>query len=121
MKTMINNKLFDGYEGEAELTFTANENKLIIWNGYFETILDNLLDCEVEKRGIITEYFAHEGWYDDSPWLIEDVNLTIGQLKYFDSSKINQNSLKKDLDELIDVIISFLQDNSLTDIYIEYN
>lgn len=74
MKTMINNKLFDGYEGEAELTFTANENKLIIWNGYFETILDNLLDCEVEKRGIITEYFAHEGWYDDSPWLIEDVN-----------------------------------------------
>lgn len=47
---MINNKFFEGCEGEAELTFIANENKLIIWNGYFETILDNLLDYEIEKK-----------------------------------------------------------------------
>ena len=118
---MINNKFFEGYEGEAELTFIANEKQLIIWNGYFETILNSLLGCEVEGKGILKEYFTHEGWYDDSPWLIEDVDLAINQLKCFNSSKVHQNLIKKDIDELVDVIISFLQDNHLPDIYIEYN
>ncbi|WP_375152356.1 hypothetical protein [Enterococcus mundtii] len=48
---MIDNKFYEGFEGEAELSFIADGNKLIIWNGYFDTILDNLLDCNLEKRG----------------------------------------------------------------------
>ncbi|MCY7816190.1 hypothetical protein [Bacillus haynesii] len=81
---MINTKFYDGFEGEPELVLTDGENKLIIWYGYFETVLDSLLDNNLEKRGIIKEYFNHEGWYDDSPWVIQDLRLTIAQMKSFD-------------------------------------
>ncbi|WP_086444063.1 hypothetical protein [Candidatus Enterococcus lemimoniae] len=117
---MIDNRFYEGFEGEAELSFVANDNKLVIWNGYFEIILDNLLDCNVEKEGIVKEYFNHEGWYDDSPWLIEDNSLAVSQLKCFDINKIDQTSMKDDLEEVVKIIISFLENNRLSKIYIEY-
>ncbi|MBP2100445.1 hypothetical protein [Enterococcus rivorum] len=117
---MIDSKFYEGFEGEAELCFVAGDNKLVIWNGHFETILDNLLDCNVDRKGIVKEYFSHEGWYDDSPWLIEDITLTINQLKGFDINKMNQNSMKDDLEEVVKTIISFLEKNYLSKIYIEY-
>ncbi|EJE7380612.1 hypothetical protein NPK99_003017, partial [Listeria monocytogenes] len=116
----INSRLYEGFEGEAELSFVAGDNKLVIWNGYFETILDNLLDCNVEREGVLKEYFNQEGWYDDSPWMIEDNSLTIIQLKCFDINKINQTSMKDDLEEVVKTIISFLENNRFSKIYIEY-
>ncbi|HCA3953884.1 TPA: hypothetical protein MPW73_002931, partial [Listeria monocytogenes] len=65
-------------------------------------------------------YFNHEGWYDDSPWMIEDNSLTIIQLKCFDINKINQTSMKDDLEEVVKTIISFLENNRFSKIYIEY-
>lgn len=117
---MINSRFYEGFEGEAELTFVADNDKLVIWNGYFETILDNLLDCNVEKEGIVKEYFNHEGWYDDLPWLVKDNSLTIDQLKRFDINKSNQSSMKDDIEEVVQTIISFLENNRLSKIYIEY-
>ncbi|KRJ94057.1 hypothetical protein ARD00_00412 [Listeria monocytogenes] len=66
------------------------------------------------------EYFNQEGWYDDSPWMIEDNSLTIIQLKCFDINKINQTSMKDDLEEVVKTIISFLENNRFSKIYIEY-
>ncbi|MEE9753842.1 hypothetical protein VL763_08520 [Listeria seeligeri] len=117
---MIDNRFYEGFEGEAELSFVTDDDKLVIWNGYFETILDNLLDCNIEKNGVIKEYFNHEGWYDDSPWLIEDNYLTINQLECFDINKISQTLMKDKLEEVVKKIISFLKNNCLNKIYIEY-
>lgn len=120
MDSMIDNRFYEGFEGESELSFVSANNKLIIWNGYFETILDHLLDCNVEKKGMVKEYFHHEGWYDDSPWLINDKSLTIDQLRCFDISKINQNSIKNILEEVVQAIVLFLENNYLSTIYINY-
>lgn len=61
------------------LNYTTNMSYeiyyLLYWNSYFETILDNLLECDVEKSGILEAYFNLEGWYEESSWLIEDVSL----------------------------------------------
>lgn len=67
---MINSRFYEGFEGKAELSFVAGDNKLVIWNGYFETILDNLLDCSVEKKREFWKNFLimragmmiHRGW-----------------------------------------------------------
>jgi hypothetical protein len=119
---MINTKFYDGFEGESELSFISGTNKLVIWNGYFEMILNNLLDSDIEKKGIIKEYFYHEGWYDDSPWLINDIPLTIHQLKLVDTDHFTNNSSSKDIIlNVVEEIISFLEANSDHDIYIEYD
>lgn len=32
---MIDNRFYEGFEGEAELSFVTDDGKLVIWNGYF--------------------------------------------------------------------------------------
>lgn len=118
---MIDNTFYAGYEGETEVAIVSGDSKLIIWNGYFETILDNLLDNDVEKEGVLEAYFNHDGWYDDSPYLIEDVQLTINQLDCFEEDKIASVEMKGNLGKLIKIIIAFLQKHISTDIYIEYD
>ncbi|QAA21596.1 hypothetical protein [Sporolactobacillus terrae] len=119
---MINTKFYDGFEGESELSLVSGINKLVIWNGYFEMILDSLIELGIEKKGIVKEYFYHEGWYDNSPWLISDLPLTIRQLKlvnadHFNSDRTSKEAIKNVLKELI----SFLELNSDQKVYIEYD
>lgn len=119
---MLNRKYYEGFEGEPELILVNEENKLIIWNGFFEAILDALLETNLEKEGIIKEYFYHEGWYDDSPWVIKDVQLTIKQLKSFDLSKVHQSdNIKNVLPELVQEIIHFLENTRNGNVVIEYD
>nr|WP_318539755.1 hypothetical protein [Terribacillus saccharophilus] len=118
---MINNKYYDGFEGEPKLAFFNDRHKFIIWNGYFEIILDSLLDTELKKEGLLKEYFNHEGWYDDSPWMIPDISLTIRQLKQFDLNKVEQSeNIKVVLPELVQEIIKFIV-SSNERVWIEYD
>ncbi|MEC1560399.1 hypothetical protein [Bacillus haynesii] len=119
---MINTKFYDGFEGEPELVLTDGENKLIIWYGYFETVLDSLLDNNLEKRGIIKDYFNHEGWHDDSPWVIQDLRLTIAQMKSFDINTLDvSEDMKSVLADLINEIIHFLENAKNKTVVIEYD
>lgn len=120
---MLNRKYYEGFEGEPELVLIdSEENKLIIWIGYFEAILDALLESNLEKEGIIKEYFYHEGWYDDSPWAIKDIHLTIKQLKSFDLSKVQQSkTIKNVLPGLVQDIIQFLEQAKNEYVVIEYD
>lgn len=118
---MIDSTFYDGFEGEGELSFVSGDNKLVMWNGYFEIILDSLLDNHLKKEGILEAYFNHEGWYDDYPWLVMDIPLTINQLKCFDANKVKEPSIRENSGKLIKVILLFLQKNIKSDIYIEYD
>ncbi|MDR4433585.1 MULTISPECIES: hypothetical protein [Bacillus] len=119
---MLNTKFYDGFEGEPELALFDGENKFIMWNGYFETLLKALLDNNLEKEGIIKEYFYQEGWYDDSPWVIEDVQLAINQMKSFDVSKLDaSDGFKEELVELVQEIIQFLENAKNKTVVIEYD
>ncbi|MEC2077034.1 hypothetical protein [Metabacillus fastidiosus] len=119
---MLNSKYYKGFEGEPALVLDNGENKLIIWNGYFESILESLLETNLEKEGIIKEYFYHEGWYDDSPWALKDIQLTIKQLKNFDLSKVYQSdNIKNVLPDLVQEIIQFLEYAKNENVVITYD
>lgn len=93
-----------------------------MWNGYFETILDALLETNLEREGLIKEYCNHKGWYDDSPWVIKDVHLTTEQLKNFDVSKVRQSdNIKHVVPGLVREIIKFLENAKNENVMIEYD
>jgi hypothetical protein len=115
------NKYYDGFEGESKLVFFNDHHKFSMWIGYFESFLDSLLYIELDKEGILEEYYNHEGWYDDSPWMIPDRALTITQLKQFDLNKVKQSEyIKGVLPELVRELIDFLED-SREKVWIEYD
>ncbi|WP_213422630.1 hypothetical protein [Bhargavaea massiliensis] len=111
---------YDGFEGEPELVLRDNHRAMVFWNGYFVTILNSILKTEVEKGGMPEVYSRQEGWYDE-PWPIEDIPLTINQLRAFDLDKAEgTETLMEVLPELIEDIIKFLE-NAEGQVFIEYD
>lgn len=115
---MHNNRHYEGFESEPAIIFACGEvdnytSTLSIWMGYFGTALDYMLDCKEEIAGILHGYFYCRDWYDESPWLIEDIGLLINQMR---KARINLNdesdklnNLQKSLPPVIDDIILFLE------------
>ena len=105
---MINTTYYDGFEGEQEINLINGEDCMIIWDGYFDTIMDVLFNIGIQKEGIVKDYFYLEGWYDD-PQPIKDIQLTIRQLKAFDVRKSKRSeSFNKVAVELVEDMIKFL-------------
>lgn len=117
---MINTTYYDGFEGEPELILKDQNRKMVIWNGYFITILNSILKTEVEKEGMPEVYSRQEGWYDE-PWPIEDIPLTIKQLQAFEMSKVEgEVALWEVLPKLINDLIQFLK-SAKGQVFIEYD
>ncbi|KQO01104.1 hypothetical protein [Paenibacillus sp. Leaf72] len=94
-EVLINDSYYIGFEGEPEIVFMyeslIGRHELRLWNGYFETFLDCLLEQVPVQNVILHEYYIHEGWYDESPWEIQDVE---GALQLFKSFAVRE--LKED-------------------------
>ncbi|PJN57723.1 hypothetical protein PAEAM_39360 [Paenibacillus sp. GM1FR] len=67
-----------GFEGYSiiQIVFESftEKNVLKMWNGYFETLLDLMCHYESADNGTLKESYAHEGWYEGSPWEIQDLD-----------------------------------------------
>ncbi|MCG7408432.1 hypothetical protein MH117_13460 [Paenibacillus sp. ACRRX] len=127
---MINDSYYVGFEGEPEIIFmfeNLNERyELKLWNGYFETLLDCML-AQVQS-GILNEYYVYEGWYEESPWEITNIEEAIQLFKSLDANKLAEYGGKASkniismLPALTCDIVTFLEqaNDSGTRVYIIY-
>ena len=90
--SMINNKYYAGFEGEAQISISYSlDNALVLWQGYFETLLECMFDQGIEANGVLLVWQVREGWYDDSPWEIPDIKEAIRQFSMFDAKKLKDD------------------------------
>ena len=61
-KHMLDTRYYEGYEGEGEVKVwseeNGNEDGIVIWIGFFNTILEGCFSSEFQKNGIIECYFC---------------------------------------------------------------
>ncbi|CAI8959684.1 conserved hypothetical protein [Brevibacillus sp. IT-7CA2] len=112
----INDLYYVGFEGEPEIIFMyekSNEVQVLkLWNGYFESLLDCLVQQAPVQDGILHEYYVHEGWYEESPWEITNVEKAVQLFKSFDVKKVTENESSNIIPVLPAItmdIISFLE------------
>lgn len=87
--------------------------------------------CQYEStdNGILQEYYAHEGWYEGSPWEIQDLDSAIHLFKSFNMSKVtgeqieNVKNIVPTLPEVAQQISTFLElaKTNGSSVYIEYD
>ncbi|GAA0077317.1 hypothetical protein UT300005_16950 [Clostridium sp. CTA-5] len=90
---MINDKYYAGFEGEPEiLIYFKGKDKekegFSIWIGYFEFLLGASISEKIKTGGILESYINCDGWYDESQWIIEDLQQAIFELEQFKIEKI---------------------------------
>ena len=125
---MLNNKYYDGYEGEERIKIwfeddNSEEIGFIIWNGFFNTILEGCFYSDFQKNGIIECYYNQNGFYDEIQEMIHP-EIVLEELRRFnDNSLDTQNKeiiviVKEVIGQLISLINAAVSKKEK--IYIEY-
>ena len=125
---MLDKRYYEGYEGEEEVKVWSEENcnqdGIVIWIGFFDTILEGCFSQEFQKNGIIECYFNQDGFYDDR-WEMKYPHIVLEELKRFNEKlldKIDEEIIKKSkevLEQLIFFINIAIKNERI--IYVEYN
>lgn len=83
---MLNQKYYEGYEGEAAVKVWREDNLtpigMIIWCGFFETILEGCFVPDFPIGGISECYYYQNGFYDEK-WEMANPSLVAQELSAF--------------------------------------
>lgn len=120
----VNEKYYNGFEGEPKITFCLVENNIVIeeigiWDGYFNEIMNLIQPEDAGWTGLAYFYHLYTGWYEEDNWLIPNI-LEV----YYQLSNINSNELiNKEEKEVLNLILNLLKyaiDNN-SKVYIVYD
>lgn len=100
----INDRFYCGYEGEKEIQIFTYRKKLIIWEGYFDDIMEQFEPDLGVWKGAPYYYHLHIGWYDESPWKIQDIIFFLHQFEQVDLSNCCFMESKKVCAEICNII-----------------
>ena len=100
-------KYYAGYEGEPEIQIinkSANNQKIVlrIWTGFFDNIMTAIEPQSTGWTSLAYYYNLDIGWYEESPWKIQNLGEAIQQLEGIDRSKLNKID-KEVLEEMLRV------------------
>ena len=89
---LINKKYYYGFEGEPEIKFIYRKGDdsqiLVMWEGYFDQIMRLISPDESGWTGLAYYYNMYMGWYKESPWEIEDLQMALKQFESINSQKL---------------------------------
>ena len=120
----VNEKYYDGFEGEPEITFCLVENnsvaqKIGVWDGYFNSIM-RLIQPEKEGwTGLAYFYHLYIGWYEEDNWFIPDILETYDQLANIDSNELVNREEKEVLILIVNMLKRAIEHNGK--VYIVYD
>ena len=102
---MLDTRYYEGYEGEGEVKVwseeNGNEDGIVIWIGFFNTILEGCFSSEFQKNGIIECYFNQDGFYDEK-WEMKYPHIVLEELKRF-----NEINKMPEIDDEITMLNQF--------------
>lgn len=106
MDTIID-KYYIGYEGEPEIqiirkTVQGDVFVLRIWSGFFDDIMNAVEPEEKGWSSLAYYYNLYSGWYEESPWLLQDINAAVEQLKSVKENKLSAS--RGSMNVLIEII-----------------
>lgn len=126
---MIDEKYYEGYEGEGAYTFyflnkDGVKEGLSCWEGYFVSLLSGCFYPSYSSGGIV-QYYNNCLESIIEPWKIKDLMLAITELRNYnkDNAEIYSESMYDENEELRQQLLSLLEkaQSEGFDVYIEYD
>ena len=120
----INEKYYEGYEGDPNMLFCRTENdipveKINIWDGYFDFIMSLVQPEEEGWTGLAYFYHLIIGWYEEENWLIPNIAEAYGQLEKLNPEELPYREAKEVLALLLNMLKRAMDTNGK--VYIMYD
>ena len=89
----INDNYYKGFEGEPEIQFICRKGEtsetFVIWEGYFDQIMRLIKPDDDGWKGLAYYYHMCLGWYEESPWVVQDLHTALKQFESIDNEMIS--------------------------------
>lgn len=125
---MLDRNYYEGFEGEGQVKVWTYENgseiSMVIWIGFFNTVLEGCFIPTFQKKGIVECYFNQNGFYDNK-WEMKYPCIVLDELKRFDEKVLDTRDeeiiqkTKEIVEDLINFISIAIKDK--LKVYIEYD
>jgi hypothetical protein len=107
----IDERYYEGFEGEAEIIFCLEkqndeEYEFGIWEGFFRRIIKKVQPKGGQWTGLAYYYHLDKGWYEESPWQIENLEEAYDQLSEIDKDKLEYPEEK----EILEIILNMFRE-----------
>ena len=124
---MLDKRYYEGYEGEGEVKIwsdeNGSENGMVVWIGFFNTILEGCFNSEFSQNGIIKCYYNQDGFYDNK-WEMRYPHIVLEELKKFNEKLLDtkDEEIIKESKEVIEQLVFFISVaiKNERNIYVEY-
>lgn len=119
----INKKYYLGFEGEPEIILTViqqNDKKsgISLWSGYFNNIMQQIEPVEGRWTALAYYYNLDIGWYDESPWFVDNILDAYEQFKGIDKYKLD-TAEQEILEQILELFKKSIEENSRVSISYE--
>lgn len=117
--SIIDNKYYLGYEGEKEIQFITKKRTMILWEGFFDDIMEQFKPSSNGWSGLPYYYHLAIGWYDESPWKISDLKGCLHQFTNLDITNCRFEESHTILTEICGMLSEAIQEDN--DVWISSN
>lgn len=111
---VINDNYYNGFEGEPEIHLICKKGNdssvFIIWEGYFDQIMRLIKPDDSGWTGLAYCYNMYSGWYEESPWIVQDLEMA---LKQFES--IDRKMLDSEATEILKILCDMFREAILNE------
>lgn len=116
-------KYYKGFEGEAEIIFclekpSSEKYEFGIWEGFFRRIIKKVQAKEGYWTGLAYYYHLDKGWYEESPWQVENLKEAYEQLAEINKDSLEYHEEKEILEIILDMFREAIENNYT--MYISY-
>lgn len=123
---MLNEKYYEGFEGEPEVKIYTKENTgFRCWIGYLENLFSGCYNAQIAKDGLLHCYQTCEGFYEEETWRLPNISMAIEELKLFDEKRadITSYDILQQTKFLKEDLLAFLDTARVKNfqIYVEYD
>lgn len=107
-------KFYHGYEGEKAIQFSTEGKKLVIWEGFFDDIMEQFEPDPEGWRGVPYYYHLAIGWYEECPWKVPDLKNCLQQFDEVNLSKCRFSESREVRKEICNIFRDAIKkDNSV--------
>lgn len=107
----VNNQFYRGYEGEKEIQIFTSKEKMVIWDGFFNDIMEQFKPAEEGWIGIAYYYHLYLGWCDGKVWKIPNIDEYLQQFRQLDITNCRFEESKKVLADICNMLCLAIQEN----------
>lgn len=105
----VDNQFYRGYEGEKAIRFFTKKEEIVVWEGFFNDVMEQFRPAKEGWTGIAYYYHLDLGWQEEERWKIPNPEDCLKQFQQLDVTHCRFKESKQVTANICNLLVSAIQ------------